>query len=706
MLATPPSCASAGVSFSDSLSLPKHALLKRKRSPSPGAESPVARFRPDSQNASNAPVAPLSPSSQASPSKSSSLPHPQSEQQSSPVASPPKKLHADKLRETLEAQLSLEVLLKHNELRFIDQEIAKCQVALEQLRRCSEIPYPGSRVAGLSSSVSNGTGLAVCPPGNGPVPPSPAPWGVTDGPYSRHYAKWLLPDPQFDQGHFVAGTPGSAASAAAAAAAAAAATMPGMVTDIGSQSVEGRSTRANPSDYGALAGKSRPQRGSGSGSKLQALPNGYPAPKERAGPMIIRRKSDGVMVKLVCLDCRRDNFSSTQGFINHCRIAHNRNFASHDAAAVASGEPVQVDEAGSVVGGSKTETSSGPAAAPGYVHPLVRSAHVIDSSQPSSTATAAAQNVTTPRKPSGSGRDPVSSTVETPRNATSMGSSLGKQRTAKNASSSFLASPDTPHLSSLMQHQGVGVDLGQLVGEAKATVDLGAYSSANEEDEDSDNDDEPSTSQPTAGTSEVRTGRQPVRTVGGSSSSRRPDNHNTRKPQPLESLTPVQPGPSYISPYGAAANSEDHVDGMDMANLSPNTVESNQAPSLVSDDDDDDDGEAASDSESPVSGSSDAGDDAADRAFSHIDVEDDDNDTPTTSATATAAEPKDGGPPRLANPAPPTLSRSLRRGHAARTPKRDQFLSSSSTLNGGKEEKHVSFVSPESPSKGKGHDRK
>ena len=703
MLATPPSCASSGVPFADSLSLPKHPLLKRKRSPSPGADSPVARFRPDNQNhASSAAVAPLSPSSQPSPSTPSSLPLPQPDQQSSPVASLPKRPHADKVKETLEAQLSLEVLLKHNELRFIDQEIAKCQVALEQLRRCSEIPYPGSHVAGLSSSLSNGTGSVVCPPGNGPVPPSPAPWGVTDGPYSRHYAKWLLPDPQFDQGHFFTGPPGSSAAAASAT------SVSGMTTDIGLQSVEGRSTRANPSDYGALAGKTRPQRGSGSGSKLQALPNGYPAPKERAGPMIIRRKSDGVAVKLVCLDCRRDNFSSTQGFINHCRIAHNRNFASHDAAAVASGEPVQVDEAGAVVGGSKTETSSGPAAAPGYVHPLVRSAHAIDSSQPSSTAAAtaataatAAQSVATPRKPSGSGHDSIPSTVETPCNAT-----LGKRRTANKTSSSFLASPDTPHLSSLMQHQGVGVDLSQLVGEAKATVDLGAYSSANEDDGDSDDDDEHPTSQSTAGTSEVRTGRQPVRTVGESSSTRRPDSHNTRKPKSLESLAPVQPGASYISPYGSSANPEEHVDGMDIVNLSPNTVESNQAPSLVSDYDDDDDGEAASDSESPISGSSDAEDDAADRAFSHIDVEDDDNDAATTSATATAAEPKGGGPPGLKNPAPPALSKPLRRGHTARTPKRDQFLSSSSTLNGGKEEKHVSFVSPESPSsKGKGHDQ-
>lgn len=607
---------------------------------------------------------------------------------STPVASRPKTIDTDKLRETLEAQLSLEVLLKHNELRLIDQEIAKSQVALEQLRRCSEIPYPGSQVAGVSTALSNGTGMAVCPPGNGPVPSSPAPWGVTDGPYSRHYAKWLLPDPRFDGGQLddASSSPWSAAP------------MPGMTASTGLPNVEGRSTRGNPGDNGILASNTRPQRGSASGSKLQALPSGYAAPKERAGPMIIRRKLDGVFVKLVCLDCRRDNFSSTQGFINHCRIAHNRNFASHDAAAVASGEPVELDEAGAVVGGSKTETSSGPPAAPGYVHPLVRSAHVIEPSQ-TRAATAA-----TPRQRS-------SSMVETPRNPTHK---RNMSETIKNTSS-FLASPATPHLSSLMKHQGAGVDLGQLVGEAKATVDLEAYSSADEDDGSEDDSALPSTDA-NAGT-EVRASRQPMRTVGSAATAaQQPSTRVGRKPPSLESLTPVRPAPSYISPYGPTPSTDEHVDGMDLsANLSPNTVESNQAPSLVSDDDDDD-GEAVSDCGSPGPTSSVDGDDA-DQEFSHINVEDDDDDDDdaTTSAAATA-EPKNG-PPGLASPAPTTtsLSNSLRRSNHHAQTKKDRFISSSTpvpALEEGKEEKHVSFVSPEmspdtSPSKGKkGDERK
>src|SRR4051812_5648940 len=37
--------------------------------------------------------------------------------------------------------------------------------------------------------------------------------------------------------------------------------------------------------------------------------------------------------RLQCIDCGRSNFGSAQGFINHCRLAHGRDFATHDLAA-------------------------------------------------------------------------------------------------------------------------------------------------------------------------------------------------------------------------------------------------------------------------------------------------------------------------------------------------------------------------------------
>ncbi|KAL4930099.1 uncharacterized protein BDV17DRAFT_280973 [Aspergillus undulatus] len=656
MLATTPHCAPPGANGFDGFALPP---MKRKRSNSsdstPAREAPVAtKLRTDDapakqtsfQQPPHAPPAtkddagimPTEPLADQTSERAQLSPPSKCDQGNSDPSAPSRdqkvaarKVDVGKLRETLEAQLSLEVLLKHNELRLIDQEIAKCQVALEQLRRCAEIPYPGSQTAGPSQSVSNGTGMSVWAPGNGPASVSPAPWGVVNGPYTRHYSRWLLPDPRFDGGEVEPATPMGFG-----------ATTP----------MEGRSTRGNPIDTAYLAGKStRPSRGS-TGTKLQSLPSGYPAPKERAGPMIIRRKSDGVLVKLVCLDCRRDNFSSTQGFINHCRIAHNRNFASHDAAAVASGEPIEVDDAGAVVGG-KNEPSTA-AVTPGFVHPLIRSAHAIES---------------TPRTPSTSEPSKRSSkqsspTVETPGPAPSG----PKTPNVKVSNDAFTASDDTPHLSSLMKLKGVGLDLGQLVGDAKTTVDLDDYSS-----EEGESESEPVTPSTAARPNKpLAAGRQPMRTTASQTASERPDGHKgverPSKPPVLQTLTPTRPPVPYQSPYaptGPRVNEE-----LREVDLSPNTVESNQAPSLVSDDDD---FEAASDSDSPGPCSSEPedGDD-----FSLIDVEDDD-----ATRSTTTSDPKDVGLGSAAKP--------LKHGNM----KKGQYISPSVVpINRGKDEKRVSFV--------------
>ena len=222
------------------------------------------------------------------------------------------------MRQTISSQLSLEILMKHRELRFIDQELAKCQVALEQLRRCTEIPYPVLQAP--SEQVSNGSGPAIRKPVNKKAAArSPAAWGVTDGPYSRHYARWLLSDPHFDGGDCEPMIPLSTASTP----------------------LHGRSTRGVYTDFAQMVGKtSRSQR-----ALHQGLPAGFVEPKQKpTGPMILKRKSDGKMVKLVCPDCARFDFGSAQGFINHCRIGHQRNFASHDAAAEGCGQALDADE--------------------------------------------------------------------------------------------------------------------------------------------------------------------------------------------------------------------------------------------------------------------------------------------------------------------------------------------------------------------------
>ncbi|CAG8375206.1 unnamed protein product [Penicillium salamii] len=555
-------------------------VTKRKRADST-ADAPATKLcteatRPRPVIATD--TVPLTPAS-ATPSNPSDPSTP-------PVASRPPAQDAApgvaRLRETISAQLSLEVLLKHNELRLIDQEIAKCQVALEQLRRCGEIPFPGSQAA-LSADVSSGTGASLLVPGNGPAV-SPAPWGVTDGPYSRHYARWLLPDPRFD------GDSGMLAG-----------TVP-----------EGRSTRGNPDV--TMFGNTRPQRGS-TGAKHTALPSGYPMVKEKSGPMLIRRKSDGVLVKLVCLDCRRDNFSSTQGFINHCRIAHNRNFASHDAAAMACGQSVQVDDAGLVVGNSAEPTAN--PTTPGYVHPLIRS----DINTPSKSLPTPAKEVVTPCKP------PTTASVATPPATDPTRRQSAPVKLPPNPS--FLASPATPHLSALVKSRGAGLDMSKLVQEFQQPVDLGAFS-----DGDSDTDDNRNQIQDVS----ARAGRQPMRMPAGQATE--PESRNALdRDHPMEQPTPSRPHSFLDISLASQAHALGPHSDLDHANLSPHAVGSNQAPSLVSDDEDD--YEAASDSDSPPSEA-----DEEEQAFRHIQVEDDER----AAAAPAAAEAKPG--PSLANPAP------------------------------------------------------
>lgn len=651
----------------NALSLPS---LKRKRSDSSASDAPAStKLRLDN---------PVAPSSHPTPSPTIA-PSPHSV--ASPVASskvasaqPPAQaasgfMDVNRLRDTITAQLSLEVLLKHNEMRLIDQEIAKCQVALEQLRRCAEIPYPGSSVTGPQADVSAGIGASVLPPGNGTAPISPAPWGVTEGPYSRHYKRWLLPDPRFDGGELDSN----------------------VFAGTGAPLVEGRSTRGNPVDFSALAGKAPRLSRNSTGAKLQSLPNGYPVVKEKVGPMLIRRKSDRVLVKLVCIDCHRENFSSTQGFINHCRIAHSRNYASHDAAAVEAGVPVEVDESGMVIGGgpaprqpTPTSHAPPPVSTPGHVHPLIRSSQLPTPAKNDTLPTPSKRSAT-PRKGS---RGNMAAAVATPPASVPPNGQAG--RPAKpvklDANPSFLASPATPHLSALMRDRGLGLNMDKLVAESKMRVDLSGLS------DDEAEDDSPELGQDPAQQG-VGAARQLMRTPGAQAASERSDGRKgleraTHGPQSLPDMTPSRPQSSepFLPPELpsassriATANTLREGDGVDHPpHLSPNTIESNQAPSLVSDYGDD--YGAGFDSES--SSSSEDGDE--DEDFRHIQVEDDER----TAAPTTTTEPKSGGP-SLKAAAPqsaPPLSKPLKQSRPNNTVMPPPFNEHD------RDDKHTSFA--------------
>ncbi|KAM0557143.1 hypothetical protein ACHAPJ_005406 [Fusarium lateritium] len=466
-------------------------------------------------------------------------------------------------RDEIRHQFGLEILLKHDELRLINQELAKCQVALEQLRRCHLIPYPvNCPTPEQMLNVSAGKGPAIQSRPGEPVPRWAAPFGVVDGPYARHYAKWLIPDPSFDglqpEWQF---TPEASRARASF--------------------VEGRTTRNSFTESGSTL-KSRSGRGTGS-QKLQSLSSGYPQPKDKAGPCVLKR-ADGQTVKLVCLDCNRENFSSTQGFINHCRIAHKRDFKSHEEAAVHSGHPIEVAEGGAVAGEEKAPAPVAPTSTSTSVHPFARP----DITEQQAYV-ALRSRIADSLKLYHQGKLP---------GVTDIPSLPDKvhRREAQNISS-VEGAPDVPHLSHLLQSRKFDGNLRELVADAKTKVPLDDMTSG----EESELVETPSEANGLNDSSAVRTPvvmRVPAKatkTPAAMDTSTHSASSKGRAP-PVAFKTPASRQSHDTNPV----LSDEDLD-MEDADMSPNTMVSNNAPSLVSDDGEYDD----TDDASSVSGASD-----------------------------------------------------------------------------------------------------
>ncbi|RAL64386.1 hypothetical protein DID88_001862 [Monilinia fructigena] len=505
------------------------------------------------------------------------------------------------VRETIESELSLEILMKHNELRLIQAELAKCQVSLEQLRRVHLIPFPGVQGTGAQASpesmsdVSAGTGPAVW--SGDKVPKWAPPYGITEGPYTRHWAKWLIPDPAFDGLELVNPHAGPGRPRA------------------GKMVPEGRATRNSIADGSTFSAKSRSQRGI---------------------------FGDGKTVKLVCLDCNREDFSSTQGFINHCRIGHHREFKSHEEAAQVSGQIIEVDE----VGALPVVVEKSPSVATGdLVHPLIKSApidqeaHVALLSRINDSMNLYLQGrlpgvtsipgsaASSPRKPSA-----VKPRVQSPK-------------------PSFVPSSSTPHLSELLKSRGFGGDLDEIVGDAKTRVNMDDLSSSSgEESSDDEAAETPTASLPPRhlggfdgpGDTPMIGMRLPARAAMSPAHFARPTSSKSIDPSTRSGHGHISPRLSYATintsmaaPTTRPSNAtrpqpidiRDHdpdgdvdmgiTDASSIIDLSPNTVASNNAPSLVSDDGEYDEGD--DDAESVAS------DDAGESSdVAEIDIEDGD----------------------------------------------------------------------------------
>ena len=448
------------------------------------------------------------------------------------------------LQQAIENQFNMQILLKHNELRLIDQELAKCQVALEQLRRCELRPYPGSQKP--VESVSTGTGPAVNPQSGFTKPSHAAPYGVVDGPYSRHYKMWLLGDSQLDS-EPIRG-PSFAESA---------------------YNTANRPTR-NSGTARKSAGKSI---GNIPGDFMPSIPN-YPvaAPrKEKSGPLILRRSSDGKLVKLVCNNCQRGDMNSIQGFLNHCRIAHKVDYKSHDQAAMDCGRLLDDAEIANLPAdaGSIPIAKGAPKATPARASVVSAApAHV-----PTSTAVH-------PLNVPGAAL-PTSSRKPTKKRAVAAARPLAPS-SSNSAATSFTPSAEAPRLSALFAKHSVGGNLNQAVANAKQRIDLSG-------EEDTTTPDSSVPSSPAAAlmnsNASLPANTSTVSRPPSRKGHRQP--HQRARPSPLAAPTQQTPPSRMVSTPTQLLDSPRDMS----AHLSPNTVDGN--PGMISDLEDDDHGSAS-----------------------------------------------------------------------------------------------------------------
>lgn len=475
----------------------------------------------------------------------------------------------DRIVDMVNEHFGTEILLRHQELRFINQELAKCQAALEQLRRCHLIPYPTTCPTPQQMlDIVDGNVPAVQSKNGAPNPQWAPPYGVVDGPYARHYAKWLIPDPKFD-GQIPEWLPMSEAA----------------------RSVEGRSTRNSVSlPEGATIGK-RIARGQLS----QKLPPTIPAAPKTKGPCILKR-NDGVMVKLVCFGCQREDFSSTQGFINHVRISHSTELKSHEEAATRCGQPIEDSEIAAPVVEEKAsgaQVSAVPVTT-GTVHPLAR----MDAMAEQNALARILQNIDSSLKMFHQGKLPGVTSVPTTSSQTPFTDLDSKP------SKSFVGSSATPFLSQLLQDRNFKGDLVAQVGDAKTKMNIDDYVGEDDYDDGEQHtsyNQEDGPANPIAPTVGARIPAPamlgPARVAPSAATVTEQHQSIIKGRSPHLSLNPT------ASRLSAMASPPDDEDGPCAGDLnamdehSPNTAISNSAPSLTSDDGGDDSDDDASSSD-------------------------------------------------------------------------------------------------------------
>lgn len=409
--------------------------------------APAVNRQPVPVNVKSDPLVPAPIQSKVSTPISIPIPMKMAEPKVKPMVAPKPaiKIDTDTLRAIVEAEINQAILFKHNELRLIDQEIAKCQIALEQIRRCDLIPTPATQIPSLA--LTEHSGAALVAPAGYTVPQNAAPWGVIDGPYSRHYAQWLLPSSQFD--------PQS----------------PDAVAQMALNSPyprDGRVTRGSNMEVStplSAVSSARPSRSATGRVRSVQDPS---SPLTSRDPLVLKRQKDGQWVKLYCSNCQpeRSDFANVQGFLNHCRISHKLDFKSHEAAAIECGRPVDANE---------------------YFPPMTDSAPTSAREPPKMTFSSSfsfGNSAVVEGRPSVhplnrmTARPIQTSTLAiTPRSylvpAVTPTTPIGPPTPAH--SPEFKPAAETPFLSTLLSKRGFASNFGSLVQDAKRKVDLSVY---------------------------------------------------------------------------------------------------------------------------------------------------------------------------------------------------------------------------------------
>lgn len=206
----------------------------------------------------------------------------------------------EKLREIITNQIDLEIRLKHKELSMTEEEIGKCEAQMITLRNFFQVPSSTSFREEPSDFTAKycdllGKALAVNYQSlkNG---------GLSDVSAGSSVAQDLTEDQlqllqqQRDQQY---------------------------AQNQGYALEQGHSYRTR-----STTSSLRPSFGSMGGGLFPGRPTTVGC---------LYRRTDGIIVKLTCPDCQRSNFSLAQGFLNHSRIAHSKEYTSQDAAALKCG---------------------------------------------------------------------------------------------------------------------------------------------------------------------------------------------------------------------------------------------------------------------------------------------------------------------------------------------------------------------------------